>query len=121
MQRFCDEVSPENDDADHDDIERWKLQVEGNSNRHMTTISVATLVLLVTFDHRGPCNPADVNLALSLFGLSLLCGLWGMISTLNGDFLASVFAYVPGKWSFTASAAMFFVGVVFVMLVPEWW
>ncbi len=65
--------------------------------------SVATLVLLVAFDQQAPCNPADLNLALGLFVLSLLCGLWGMISALNGDFLASPLDYVPGKWSFTAT------------------
>jgi len=104
------------DDFEGGRLEERKLMFE--ANRHMSTLSVAALVLMFTLDQRFSEDPETAERGLLLFGVSLFFSVLGMFSTVGNEWLARQLSAVPGKLCFALSAVSFGVGVLILLLIP---
>jgi hypothetical protein len=104
-----------------DDFERSRLaerNLRFEANRHMSTLNVAILVLVVALDQRFAEGLELAGGGLLLLGVSLLFSVLGMFSTVWNDWLASVLWLVPGAWCFILSTFTFCAGVLTLIVIP---
>ena len=99
-------------------MERLKLFFEGN--RPVSTLSVATLLLLFAISNRPVGEAVSTESALTFFGLSLLVSLLGVFSGAAMEDVARLLDGTPGKWCFAISSLLFLAGVLFTIVIPVW-
>lgn len=97
-------------------LEERRLRFE--ANRHMSTLSVATLILMFTLDQRFAEGEDIVGWGLLLFGASLFFSVLGMFSTFGNDWITRIVEASPGKWCFVVSALFFATGILTLVLFP---
>ena len=86
----------DNPSMDEDDfLERLKLFFGGNN--HVSTLSVATLLLLFTIDGRLAGDAVATGAALTFFGLSLLVSLLGVFVGATMENFARIYDGTPGR------------------------
>lgn len=102
------------DDAHY--MERLKLFFEGS--KHVSTLSIATLVLLFAIGGRGGGSAVSTGPALTFFGLSLLISLFGVFLGAATENTARMYFGTPGKWCFVISSLLFLTGVLFTIVIP---
>lgn len=97
-------------------LERLKLYFEGN--KHVSTLSVATLLLLFAIDGKPAGEVVSTEPALALFGLSLLVSLFGVFMGAAIESVARIYEGTPGRLCFAAASLLFLTGVLFTIILP---